>query len=147
MKSFGGQPARRGLEVGVGGSKLRAELLGSQPDVMLWRIESELIVQQLAQGGFLFWCALQQQEHAIQGLRITYGAPVKFGLRQRMDIAVEEHQLFFVDGLGDSRRAGSRLRCAGLIGLRRGGGGQGGRKQSKRQEPNWRKLESAINRP
>src|ERR1700692_3697628 len=112
MKSFGGQPARRGLEVGVGGSKLRAELLGSQPDVMLWRIESELIVQQLAQGGFLFWSALQQQEHAIQGLRIACGALVKFGLRQRMDIAAEDYQLFFVDGLCD----------AGLSDLRRAGG-------------------------
>src|SRR6202166_3211496 len=142
MKSFGGQPARRGLEVGVGRSELRAELLGSQPGVMLWRIESELIVQQLAQGGFLFWCALQQQKHAIQGLRLAYGALVKFGLRQRMDIAAEEHQLFFVDSLCDSRRAGSRLRCAGVIGLRRGGGGQEGRKQNNHQDPNWQKLES-----
>src|ERR1700688_2135855 len=121
MKSFGGQPARRGLEVAVGGSELRAELLGSQPGVMLWRIESELVVQQLAQGGFLFWCALQQQEHAIQGLRIAYGALVKFGLRQRMDIAAEEHQLVFVNGLGDAGLGDTGLCDTGLSDLRRAG--------------------------
>src|ERR1700722_10356911 len=124
---------------------------------MFWRIESELIVQQLAQGGFLFWRALQEQEHAIQGLRIAYGALVKFGLRQGMDIAAEEHQLFFVDSLGDTgwcdaglsdwRGFGKCLRRAGVIGLRRGGGGQGGPKHSNRQETNGRKLESAIDRP
>ena len=59
VKSSGGQPVCGGLKVGVSRSKLRAELLGSQPDVMLWRIESELIVQQLAQGRFLFRRALQ----------------------------------------------------------------------------------------
>src|ERR1700693_2250846 len=45
LKPLGAQPACGGLDVGVSGSKLRAELLGSQPSVMLWGIQSELIIQ------------------------------------------------------------------------------------------------------
>src|ERR1700722_17551858 len=45
VKSFGAQPACSGLEVGVGGSKLRAEVLGSQPGVEFLRIEGALVLQ------------------------------------------------------------------------------------------------------
>ena len=44
VKSLGAQPPGGRLKVGVGRSKLRTKLLGSQPGVMLWRIESKLII-------------------------------------------------------------------------------------------------------
>jgi hypothetical protein len=106
-----------------------------------------LIIQYLAEGRLLFGRALQKEQHAIQGLRVAYGALVKFGLGEGMDVAAKEQQLLFVNGLSDSGGPGGQLRNGGITRLRGGGVGPGCRKQSNGQHTDWREWEGVVESP
>jgi hypothetical protein len=66
------------------------------------------VAQELPKLGFPLWGAIQQQEQALGGKQIRHRAHVVAGLRQRMHVAVEDHQLPFVDWLS-KERGGRRL--------------------------------------
>ena len=57
---MGREPLGDGLDVGVGGTKLFAELIRSQPGVIFWRRFALLIVEKLAQCRLLGCASLQQ---------------------------------------------------------------------------------------
>ena len=60
LKAVSGEPLGYGLHVRIGGPELCAELLGSEPGVIIRGGFILLVVEQLAEGGFLVGAALQE---------------------------------------------------------------------------------------
>ena len=69
-----------------------------------------LIVEELAEGGFLVLASLQEQQHALQRLLVGDKSLVEFRAGERMDVSAQHHEILFVNCLGDTRRDVRRLR-------------------------------------
>ncbi len=80
-----------------------------------------LLLEQVRQGGFLLWAALQNEHHAIHGQVGRSGALVELRSSQRMSIAAKNGQAGLIDAVGDA--------WAGQIRLR---GGESRQQQEKR---------------
>src|ERR1700722_9628494 len=78
------QPRRHRRDVGVGGTKLLAKLLRSEPLTVARRRFALLLVQQRFERGLLGGTALQQQEHAADRLAVGDGALIELRPRQRV---------------------------------------------------------------
>jgi len=105
-----GEPLGHGLDVGVGGPKLSAELLRGEPCVVVRGGLALLIVEQLAEGGLLIRAALQEQQYTVQRLSIRDSTLIKFRAGEWMDVARQDEESLFIDGLRDARRDVGALR-------------------------------------
>jgi hypothetical protein len=97
------QPGSHGLNVGVSGAELLAELLGCEPLVVVRRRFVLLFVKQTQEGGVLFRAALQNQQHPLHGLRRWSRAPVVTRKSERMGIAAQDRKAGVIDRLRDTR--------------------------------------------
>ncbi len=61
-----------------------------------------LLVEQLAQGGFLVGAALQEEQRAIHGLAIGGGSAIELGAGEGMGVALERYKIGFVNRLRDA---------------------------------------------
>ena len=64
-ESLRGQPLRHRLNVRIGGAKLLAELLGSQPGVIVRGRLALLLIEDLPERGFLIRASLQEQQYSL----------------------------------------------------------------------------------
>ena len=85
---MGLQPRGNRLQVGIGGPKLLAVLLGREPLVIVGRRLVLLIVEQLAERSLLVRAVLQHQQHPRHGQTRRSCAQIVFRPRQRMRIAL-----------------------------------------------------------
>ncbi len=133
-----GEPVGDSLDVGIGGTELFAELIGRQPLVIVGRAFVLLLIEQLAERGFLFVAALESERHVRRGLRIGDRTAIELRTRHRMHVALEREAIALIDRLCDASGNSRRLRRSrGRFGLRTGhrvrGCLRGNARQRKRQ--------------
>jgi hypothetical protein len=97
-----------------------------------------LLVHELAERSLLFWAALQDKHHPFHGCGVRDDSPIEFGSRERVHVALEAHELRFIDGLGDAGGDGRRLSGRRAIGLGLGCGAK------RRERQNQYKKEKGI---
>jgi len=113
------EPGGDGGDVLIGGSELRAELIGREPLVVAgraWRVHAG---NELAERGFLIGAALQDELQAVKQHAVGRCTTVVGGVGQRVHGVRERNELIFIDGADD---ADGGCRELGQILLREGGG-------------------------
>ena len=104
------KPIGDGLNVGIRRAKLLPKLLGREPLVKSRRGLHLLVVEQLAQGGFLVLPALQNQQHALHCQVVRRNTLVKFRPRPRVDVSSQGDEILHVHGLRHTDAHGAGLR-------------------------------------
>jgi hypothetical protein len=104
------QPASHSLNVGIGRTKLLAELLGCHPGVIVRGGFALLVIEELTQGGFLVGTPLQEQEDSVQGLRVGHCALIELRAGEGVDVALQDDEVLLIHGLSDARWNDTRLR-------------------------------------
>jgi len=98
-----------GGDVLVGGAKLLAELLGSEPFVIAGRTGRVHVADELPQSGLLRWAAPQHQVQALKRHAVGRGSAIIGGIGQRMNGSLQGHASALVDGSGDAVARERRL--------------------------------------
>jgi len=104
------KPVGDGCNVGIGGAKLRSELLRREPLVIIRRSLVLLLLEELREGRLLIVAALEKKRDARGGLRVGYGAAIEFGASEAMDVAAKRDAIGVVNRLRDARGDSRRLR-------------------------------------
>ena len=102
-KSVSGQPLSDSLNIGISGAKLLAELVRSQPSVVIGRRFVLLFFEELLKGNLLFRAALHEQKHSLQRLRVGNGALVELRASEGVHVPRQRKEVLFVNGLGNAR--------------------------------------------
>ena len=113
LKTLSRQPIGNRLNVSIGWTKLRTELGGCQPFMIIGRSCRLLIFQQLAQRRFLIVASLQKNQHPRHRLRISQRSLIVLSARQRMNVARCLHGARFIDR-PNNPRAHLGFLCIGL---------------------------------
>jgi hypothetical protein len=79
-----------------------------------------LLLEELAESGFLIVAALEDDSDVSGGLGSGDGAAIEFSACEAMDVAAERGAIGFVDGLCDAGGDARRLRSLRDIALRAG---------------------------
>src|SRR5262249_38274886 len=102
-EALGAQPVLEGLDIGFSRTESLAELLRSQPGVVVAGLRILLIGEELVKRGFLGGTALEQERHSGYGLRERQGTAVICRAGHRMHVAAQGGEFVAGNGLHGAR--------------------------------------------
>ena len=92
LKSLVLEPAGDLCDVGVGWPEKLPEFIRVQPVMVVGRIGIVLALVEGDQSSFLFWTALEHQDHALKPLLSIQRSAVEFGSGEGMGISSQQHE-------------------------------------------------------